>query len=155
MKDNYLRRAIIREIYDGDTITKCDVDLGYDCWNHNQSFRLYGINTPEIKTGTAASKELGRLARDTFRTLLDLADGQCYLQSIKESLKDEKRNKKGKYGRWLAIVYLHLPDNVSMKINGFDFNPPNGVPVCYNDLVVSLGLGKLYLKDKKYIRDTL
>lgn len=38
----YEYRAIVTDIYDGDTIT-VDIDLGFHAWQKNMKLRLYGI----------------------------------------------------------------------------------------------------------------
>jgi len=63
MQDGYVRRVRVISNYDGDTI-RADIDLGFGQWSHNQTFRLYGINTPELRGGTAETKQAGRDAKD-------------------------------------------------------------------------------------------
>jgi len=45
----YHYRAVYRSNYDGDTL-KLDISIGMGEWLHNQSFRLYGIDTPELRS---------------------------------------------------------------------------------------------------------
>lgn len=87
----YEYRAYVKKVYDGDTIT-VDIDLGFGVLLKNQKIRLYGINTPEVR---GESKELGKKVRDLVR------------QRILETwvIIKTKKDKKGKYGRYLAIVY--------------------------------------------------
>ena len=44
----YFYKAVVRSVYDGDTVT-LDIDLGLGVWLKKQKIRLYGINTPEIR----------------------------------------------------------------------------------------------------------
>lgn len=76
--------------YDGDTIT-VDIQLGFGIVLKDQKLRLYGINAPEIK---GASRKDGLKA-------------QLYLNSIITPTLTIKtyKDKKEKYGRWLADVY--------------------------------------------------
>ena len=63
----YTYKANIRSIYDGDSC-RVDLDLGMSVWQlHNQSIRLYGIDTAEIRGGTVETKALGNLAKDYLK----------------------------------------------------------------------------------------
>tara|TARA_B110000971_G_C19968534_1_gene481420 strand:- start:348 stop:686 length:339 start_codon:yes stop_codon:yes gene_type:complete len=88
----YQYKATVKSVYDGDTIT-CDIDLGFDVILRKQKIRLYGIDTPELR---GEEKERGIMVRDKVRELIDGKD--IILKSIKD--------KKGKYGRWLGIIYI-------------------------------------------------
>ena len=87
----YEYRAFVRKVYDGDTIT-CDMDLGFEVTLKNQKLRLYGINTPEVR---GPSMEVGKKVRDLVRSRI------CNKWVTVRTHKD----KKGKYGRWLAEVF--------------------------------------------------
>jgi micrococcal nuclease len=78
-------------VYDGDTV-RCDIDLGFGVWLSNQTLRLYGINTPEVR---GPERESGLLAK---KWLSDRVLG-------KELTIVTHKDKKGKYGRWLATIY--------------------------------------------------
>jgi len=99
----YKYRAVVTDVYDGDTIT-CDIDIGFGIWLRKQKIRLYGINAPEVR---GESKELGLIARDYLRKRI--LDKDVELQTFKD--------KKGKYGRWLAIVYLEEEDMNACLVN--------------------------------------
>ena len=58
----YEYRARCVRVVDGDTL-ELDVDLGFDC-SIRIMCRLEGIDTPEIRGGTAESKAAGFAARD-------------------------------------------------------------------------------------------
>lgn len=90
----YIYNAIIVAVYDGDTIT-ADIDLGFHSWLKKVKFRLYGINTPEVR---GESKERGRAVRDTVREMI----------LNKEVTIKTHKDKKGKYGRWLADVFVEI-----------------------------------------------
>ena len=64
-----------------------------------QTLRLYGINTPEVR---GESKEEGKRVRDILR--------QRILGKI-ITIKT-KKDKKGKYGRWLATI-IHDGENLN------------------------------------------
>ena len=87
----YEYKAFVRKVYDGDTIT-VDIDLGFDVMLKNQKLRLYGINTPEVR---GESRELGIAVRDLVRQRI----------SNKWVTLKTHKDKKGKYGRWLAEIY--------------------------------------------------
>lgn len=52
----YTYRALVKSIYDGDTL-RADIDLGFGVILADQSLRLLGIDTPEIK-GVERPQEL-------------------------------------------------------------------------------------------------
>jgi micrococcal nuclease len=88
----YLYEAYVTSVYDGDTIT-CDVDLGFGIVFKKQKIRLYGINTPELR---GDEREDGLKARDYLREkILD-----------KKIILETKKDKKGKFGRFLGIVHI-------------------------------------------------
>lgn len=88
----YEYRAFVRKVYDGDTIT-VDFDLGFGITLGNQKIRLLGINAPEIR---GIQRPEGLKSRDALRSKI----GNKWV--IIKTHKD----KKGKYGRWLAEVFL-------------------------------------------------
>ena len=73
-------------------------DLGLESWLHGQKLRLYGINTPEVR---GASRPAGLTARDFLRQLID--GKEVYLKTY--------RDRRGKYGRYLATVWLKDEDS--------------------------------------------
>lgn len=84
----YQYRGIVTSVYDGDTLN-VDIDLGFNVWLKNQTIRLSGIDTPEIKGKT---KNEGIKSRDRLRELV--LNKEILLETIKD--------KKEKYGRWLG-----------------------------------------------------
>ena len=113
MQPDYIYKARIVSVYDADTI-RCDIDLGFGAWIMNQPLRLYGINAPEVR---GAQRESGLMARDFLRE---------YLEGAEVTIQTHKARPKGKYGRWLAVVYA---DDVNI-----------------NELLVSEGLATTYLQ---------
>ena len=87
----YQYKAKIIDVYDGDTVTAV-VDLGFLHFQE-MKLRLYGINTPELK---GEEREQGLLARDILRGLI--LDKEVMIHSYKD--------KQGKYGRYLATIFL-------------------------------------------------
>ena len=90
----YTYKAKILSVYDGDTVT-ADIQLGFYVIAHKVKLRLYGINTPEIRGGTAETKKAGITARDWLRE--QILDKEVTVKSFG----------KGKYGRWLVDIYLN------------------------------------------------
>ena len=84
---------IVREI-DGDSII-LDIDLGFSHWIHNESIRLYGIDTPECRTRNALEKKAGLLAKEFVEDALHV--GETYTLTTRE---------KGKFGRYLGVIML-------------------------------------------------
>lgn len=97
-KKDYLYKAIVVDVYDGDTCT-VDIDLGFGVWMKNQKLRLYGINTPEL---TGAEKQDGIKCRDYIKSLI----------LGKEIILETQKDKSEKYGRWLATIWL---DNTNIN----------------------------------------
>lgn len=94
----YEYRATVVSVYDGDTVT-VDIDLGFGIVLKKQKLRLYGLNTPEVR-GT--EKEEGKKVRDLVRE--KILDKQVIIKTYKD--------KKGKYGRWLAEI-IHEKENIN------------------------------------------
>lgn len=59
---SYQYRAQIVRVVDGDTVI-ADVDLGFNCWVREQSFRICGINAREKDEpgGAAAARNLAQI----------------------------------------------------------------------------------------------
>lgn len=105
---NYRYKAKVTDVYDGDTIT-CDIDLGFNFIWKNQKVRLFGINTPEIRTKDKAEKEKGIIARAFLSKLI----------LNKEIILKSHKDKTGKFGRILGTIYIHdININMSLIENG-------------------------------------
>ena len=91
-KKKYIYAADVVRIIDGDSIV-LKADLGFEVWI-SKSFRLNGIDTPEIKTKVENEKKHALIARDAL--------SERILNKIVrlENVESEK------YGRLLADVYL-------------------------------------------------
>ena len=88
----YRYRAIVRKVYDGDTCT-VDIDLGLGTWVHGEKLRLYRINAPEVR---GSQRPDGLKSRDYLRS--KIKGKEVIIQTVKD--------KKGKYGRYLADIWL-------------------------------------------------
>ncbi len=91
-KHKYHYKAIVKSVYDGDTCT-VDIDLGLGTWIKGEKLRLYRINTPELRK---EEREAGLKSRDFLRGLID--GKEIIVQTVKD--------KKGKYGRYLAEILI-------------------------------------------------
>lgn len=88
----YHYRALVTKVYDGDTCT-VDIDLGLGSWIRGEKVRLYRINAPEVR---GAERPAGLRSRDFLRS--KILDKEVLLETVKD--------KKGKYGRYLADIWL-------------------------------------------------
>jgi micrococcal nuclease len=84
--------AQVQSVYDGDTC-RVDIDLGLGIWIRNEKLRLVRINAPEI---TGPEKTRGEASRDFLRELID----------GKEIIIETVKDKRGKYGRYLAEIWI-------------------------------------------------
>jgi len=108
-RDDYIRRAKIVRLVDGDTVD-VDLDLGMAITTR-QRLRLFGINTPEVRgpeklAGHAATQHLADL-------LVEFAcvDGEW------DIIVKTYRDKKGKYGRYLADLIGEDGDGDPINLN--------------------------------------
>lgn len=107
MEPSYVYQAIVKSIYDGDTI-RVDIDCGFNVWQKNVPVRLKGINAPEV---TGAERAQGLASRDWLITKIPVGTHIM--------LKTE-RNTQEKYGRWLGTIYLNDTNlNELMITEGF------------------------------------
>jgi len=105
-KSLYTYRAHVSKVYDGDTIT-VTIELGFNAALKGEKLRLFGINAPEVR---GDSKPEGIKSRDWLRNRILNKD--IVIKTIKD--------KKGKYGRYLAVIYLgDVNINDELVSNGF------------------------------------
>lgn len=88
----YVYRAEVLSVYDGDSITVA-LDLGLSI-KVRAKCRLLGIDTPEIRTKSAAEKKAAYMARDRLREMI--LEQTVLLRSVE---------KPDKYGRLLVTVW--------------------------------------------------
>ena len=99
------RIKTIDHIVDGDTFD-ATVDLGFNIL-HKIRVRMHGINTPESRTRDLEEKVRGLKSKDRLVELLTsgfYSNHYLVLQT----------KEKGKYGRYLGIVYRKRKDNEEM-----------------------------------------
>lgn len=99
----YEYRAKVVRVIDGDTII-VDIDLGFNTWLKNQSIRLEGINTPEVRTKDELEKKVGLFVKDEVERLIGKS---CDV--ILETILDKSE----KFGRILGI--FHTTDGINLN----------------------------------------
>jgi len=130
----YQYNAVIRKVVDGDTV-EIDIDLGLSAWVHNEKIRLYGIDTPEVygvKKGSV-EWERGNLASEFVKKYL-AENNQVIIETIKD--------KKEKYGRYLALIYIKIDQSI---LTGLTDIRSIGDFYCLNDMLIAKGLAKKYM----------
>ena len=90
----YEYNAKLVRVIDGDTIDAL-IDLGFDVWVKNR-IRLYGINTPEVRTRDLQEKKAGIRSKERLEEILDTVEGKFILLS----------KGIGKYGRCLGELLI-------------------------------------------------
>jgi micrococcal nuclease len=102
-KNLYNYKAELLEVIDGDTID-ISIDLGFDI-SIKERVRIYNIDTPECRTKNPLEKEAGlKVKQDVERRIIGK---ELFVKTIKE---------KGKYGRYVADVYVrHLDSCISIS----------------------------------------
>jgi micrococcal nuclease len=118
----YIYKAYVTKVYDGDTIT-CIVDCGFHIGMQKTKIRLYGINTPELR---GDDKEIGVFVRDELRN--KILNKNIILKTIKD--------KKGKYGRYLGIIYVLNEDKTQDK--------SEDTYLCINDWLLEMNYASVY-----------
>ncbi len=82
----------MKSVYDGDT-ARFHIELGFGVILHDQQIRLLGIDAPEVR---GEERLEGLASRDALRSKIE---GMTVI------IKTHK-DKQGKYGRWLAEVFI-------------------------------------------------
>jgi endonuclease YncB( thermonuclease family) len=94
----------VDHLVDGDTFD-CTIDLGFNI-SHKIRVRMWGINTPESRTRDLEEKAKGLESKKRLMELLEENAGELILAT----------KEKGKYGRYLGIVY-HTNDECTPKVD--------------------------------------
>lgn len=120
---NYVYKIDSFEVYDGDTV-KAVVDLGfYTKWEG--SIRVYGVDTPELRTSVALEKHAATLVRDCVaRWFADMGDAvdSLFFQSFE----------KPKFaGRAIGSVFFGEPNSDGTKKDLTNFLNCNGLAKPY------------------------
>lgn len=99
----YYYRARVISVYDGDTL-RVDIDLGLSTWVKNEKLRLARIDAPELR---GEEREHGLAARDFL--ISKVLNQEIILETIKD--------RKGKYGRYLAELWIKNETGEYININ--------------------------------------
>ena len=95
--ERYVYEFTPTRIVDGDTVDGL-IDLGMDVLIRDR-LRLYGINTPETRTRDKDEKKRGLAAKARVEELLPIGE-PCLIVT--------RKDRKGKFGRYLAVIYVYL-----------------------------------------------
>ncbi|WP_134355364.1 thermonuclease family protein [Flavobacterium psychrophilum] len=122
-KQKFVYEAKVLDIHDGDTIS-IEIDLGFQM-RFTDKVRFYGINAPELKIRNEKNKmtenPLGTKTLNTVKEFIKIGD-VITIETIKD--------KKEKYGRYLANVYVLLDDR-QICLNDYLLNNGLAVPMKY------------------------
>jgi micrococcal nuclease len=94
----YTYKATVNSIYDGDTI-RVDIDLGFGVIFRDQSLRLLGIDTPEVR----GEERLHGLISKAF--VVQRIPVGSVIKIVTQ------KDRKEKFGRYLATVYYGEESN--------------------------------------------
>ena len=95
----FVYRCLVHRVVDGDTVV-ADVDLGFGIWMRDVTFRMYGINAPEMK---GASRESGITSRVRLAEMFGFKDS---LLGCCDCIVVTRKDKREKYGRMLGEFYV-------------------------------------------------
>jgi micrococcal nuclease len=121
--DYFYRNALITRVYDGDTI-EITLDYGFGLKFEKISFRLFGINAPEVR---GLDKAPGKKTRDWLRQRICTSDSTFdrwgYITSGSPSFIDLQTIKskktptsKGKFGRYLTVLWAKDGRNINREM---------------------------------------
>ena len=105
MKDNFIRRAVVIDVYDGDSIT-VNLDLGFGVTLNNQKIRLARIDTPELKSNSSKRvyKTEKALGLDIQQWLEELLMGkEIFIKSV---------DYEPSFSRLVGEIYVYIDDNM-------------------------------------------
>lgn len=122
LENLYCYKALIISVHDGDTV-RADIDLGLGVWRRNESLRLARIDAPEL------SEPEGYESREYLRSALSLTSFTM-VQTI--------RDKKEKYGRYLAEIWVESKDALAIG------ESPVEAWINVNDLMILSGHAQPY-----------
>jgi len=91
----YRYKARIISVYDGDTV-RADVDLGMGIWARNVKLRLKGIDSSELRSRSLTETRKAVKAREALEVKV----------LNKEVTIETHKDRTGKYGRYLATIWI-------------------------------------------------
>lgn len=123
VKQKFVYEAKVLSVHDGDTIS-VEIDLGFEL-KFTDKIRFYGLNAPELKI------------RNDKNKLVENPAGTKTLEIVKEFLPigstivvETIKDKKEKYGRYLANIYA-MRDDEQVNVNKFLLDYELAVPMKY------------------------
>ena len=117
MDPKYQYAAIVKRVYDGDTIY-VDWDMGDGIWQIDEPVRMYGIQAPEVR---GAQKWFGGYkSRDYLKSIILGKEVTMITFRMTKGTYYKVHDKHGKYGRILGVIYLKgININNHMVENGY------------------------------------
>ena len=103
--ERFVYDAKVVKVYDGDTVT-VDIDLGFNVILRGVKIRLWGINTPEVR---GEERQEGLRSRDVVVALV--LDRNVVLKT--------RKDKTGKYGRYLGEIFCDGTDSPDQSLNDY------------------------------------
>ena len=73
------------KVYDGDTLTNVTIDVGWDLQLANQKIRIFGIDTPELRTKNPIEKKQAEQATQVLKDLLSVSKETTVILVKKDS----------------------------------------------------------------------
>lgn len=123
IKQKFVYEAKVLSVHDGDTIS-VEIDLGFEL-KFTDKIRFYGLNAPELKM------------RNDKNKLVENPAGTKTLEIVKEFLPigstivvETIKDKKEKYGRYLANIYA-MRDDEQINVNKWLLEYELAVPMKY------------------------
>lgn len=104
----YEYAATIIDVHDGDTL-RATVDLGFHV-TLTETFRLYGINAPELFGATRAQGMISRNA------LAAMVLGKVVTMQSYKITERPHTPKSDSFGRWLAVILLPQADGPMLDV---------------------------------------
>lgn len=127
MTPGYRYECTVQDVYDGDTVF-IDFDLGLGVRVGGEGIRLLGIDTPELR---GSERPDGLRVRDFVREVLARSPA-ILIDTVPAKGKRLRRKKelKGKFGRWLGVLWVQVDDqwvnlNELLLANGMAKPYPN------------------------------
>ncbi len=108
-------KATVLEVTDGDTAV-CLISLGFNTYR-KEKLRFYGVDCPETRTRDLEEKKKGLEAKNWVKSMIE--GKEVVIISTKQ----------GKFGRYLAMVYID--------------------DLCINEELVKRGMAKEYFGGKR------
>ena len=106
LKTRFVYEGIVESVYDADSWT-ISLDLGCHVTLSGLKVRLYGIDAAELR---GEDRLQGLEAKDHVKDMLDLYSLSHEELRFAFRTRPGRGREKGKYGRWLVVVYGRDPN---------------------------------------------